>query len=381
MRARLLTSLLLLALPVAHAAQVGRPAVSDEKEVQDELSRLIHQMEEKEAALREIIKQEKSVTRALGELDESIARMDEQAARLDAASVNAERKMKESEVQAARLTGELEAAEAKLTRRLRVLMRLGPAADIQVMLGSRSLSDLIWRRALLRRVAASDAALVSEVDRRRSALLQERRELLARRDELTASRAELERARKAAASIRAARAQTLMELGNQRGAAQRRIDELKAARRRLGELVEDLPASPTATGFAALKGHLPWPTAGEVDIPFGPRLDEATGVTTQHGGISVVAPLGQKVVAVASGRVVHAGWLRGFGQIIILDHGGGFHTLMAHLSRVTVQTGDEVQEGDVVAFVGDSESLRGPRLYFELRAKGRPVDPQRWLKP
>jgi septal ring factor EnvC (AmiA/AmiB activator) len=117
-----------------------------------------------------------------------------------------------------------------------------------------------------------------------------------------------------------------------------------------------------------------------VTVAFGPRRDATTGLQTTHSGVTISAPLGQKVTAVARGRVVHAGWLRGFGQLLILDHGGGYHTLLAHLSRTTAQTGDEVAEGDVIAFVGDSESLTGPCLYFELRAKGRPVNPARWLR-
>src|SRR6185503_17021038 len=104
------------------------------------------------------------------------------------------------------------------------------------------------------------------------------------------------------------------------------------------------------------RGQLPRPTEGSVDIPFGPRADPGSGTEMMHSGVSIMAPLGQRVIAVAKGRVVHAGWLRGFGQLLILDHGDGYHSLMAHLSRITVQNGDEVGEGDIVGYVGDSES-------------------------
>jgi septal ring factor EnvC (AmiA/AmiB activator) len=344
-----------------------------------DLQRLVKEMEERETALRELSRQERSITRALGELDESIARMDARAAALDARTVQTERKVVAAESQAARANRELAQAEEVLARRLRAVMRLGPSADVHMMLGARSMRELLWTRHVMRRVAAEDAALVQGVNARRSALLEERQALLTLQKDLAEDRLSLEVARKAAHATRTSRAAALQDVGAQKGAAQHRLDELAGARKRLRDLMEELPPPQAATGFAALKGTMAWPAPGEVDIPFGPRVDEA-GVDTMHSGISIVAPLGQKVTAVARGRVVHAGWLRGFGQLLIVDHGEGYHTLLAHLSRVLVAAGDEVAEGDVVAFVGDSESLSGPRLYFELRARGRPVDPLKWLR-
>lgn len=348
--------------------------------VDAQLQRLAQQLEEREAALRDLARQEKSVTRALGELDETLAAMDAQARELDVQAKKTQQQVEQGEAAAARMTRELEERETALQQRLRAVMRLGPSADVTLLLGASSMRELLWTRHVLRRVAAQDASLVAQVNARRQALLTERARLVALQQDLSAQRAHLDTAQKAARSTREARAATLNALAVQKGAAQRRVDELVLSRRRLRDLMDELPVSATtATGLAGRRGRLGWPTGGTVDVPYGPRVDPQSGVETLHSGISIVAPLGQKVVAVAKGRVVHAGWLRGFGQLLILDHGDGFHTLLAHLSRITVQAGDEVAEGDVVAFVGDSESLTGPRLYFELRAKGRPVDPQKWL--
>lgn len=352
----------------------------DDDTTEQDLARLIAQMQEKESALRELTSKERSVTRALGELDESIAAMDQEALRLDGQMKKADLRVKAAEVEAARMTRELEASEDRLRRRLQSVLRLGPSADIQVLLGAHSLRDLIWRRHVMRKVAAIDAALVEDVREKRAKLFAERELLVGKKQEAQQAREKLDTARKAAAQTRGARAQALNEIAMQKGAAQRQLDELQQARRRLKELMDDLPGATAPSGFAALKGQLPWPALGDVDIPFGPRLTEPDGVETMHSGISIVAPLGTPVHTVAKGRVVHAGWLRGFGQLLIIDHGEGFHTLLAHLSRINAQTGDEVADGDVVAWVGDSESLTGPRLYFELRAKGRPVDPIKWLK-
>ena len=84
--------------------------------------------------------------------------------------------------------------------------------------------------------------------------------------------------------------------------------------------------------------------------------------------------------AVADGRVVHAGWFRGYGNIVIVDHGDGYHTLVAHLGSMRTAVGEEVEAGAILGTVGDSGSLKGPMLYFEIREKQRPVDPAPWLR-
>jgi len=98
-----------------------------------------------------------------------------------------------------------------------------------------------------------------------------------------------------------------------------------------------------------------------------------------QNGVDVEAPAGAPVRAIAPGRVVHAGWFKGYGNLVIVDHGEGYHTLVAHLASMQTAMGEEVDAGTVLGTVGDSGSLKGPYLYFEIREKGRPVDPRPWL--
>jgi hypothetical protein len=97
--------------------------------------------------------------------------------------------------------------------------------------------------------------------------------------------------------------------------------------------------------------------------------------------LDIEAPAGAAVRAVAPGRVVHAGWFKGYGNIVIVDHGEGYHTLVAHLASMRTAMGEDVPAGAVLGTVGDTGSLKGAYLYFELREKGRPVDPRPWLAP
>jgi septal ring factor EnvC (AmiA/AmiB activator) len=135
-----------------------------------------------------------------------------------------------------------------------------------------------------------------------------------------------------------------------------------------------------ATGFAAAKGRLPFPAAGPVTVGFGRVLNPRFNTITVQNGIDIGAPAGAPVRAVAAGRVVHAGWFKGYGNLVILDHGEGYHSLVAHLATMRTAMGEEVAAGGVLGTVGDSGSLKGPYLYFEIREHGRPVDPRQWLR-
>ena len=90
---------------------------------------------------------------------------------------------------------------------------------------------------------------------------------------------------------------------------------------------------------------------------------------------------GTTIMAVYPGHVLYTGWFRGYGNLIIMDHGGEYYTLYAHAADIRVAEGDEVRQGQTIGTVGDTGSLQGPRLYFEVRHEGKPQDPAQWLRP
>jgi septal ring factor EnvC (AmiA/AmiB activator) len=161
--------------------------------------------------------------------------------------------------------------------------------------------------------------------------------------------------------------------------AKRVVRELEQADGELTRMLEDLKEGTAATGFRALKGKLPLPTSGAIEVGFGKVVNPRFHTVTVQKGVDIRASEGAPVRAVAPGTVVYAGWLRGYGNLLILDHGGGYHSLMAHLSTVTPAVGEEIQAGEEVGTVGDTGSLKGAYLYFEIRKGGLAVDPGRWF--
>ena len=133
------------------------------------------------------------------------------------------------------------------------------------------------------------------------------------------------------------------------------------------------------TSFASAKGRLPWPVQGKVSRWFGVQKDPRFGTSTFNGGIDIQAERESDVVCVHPGRVDYVDWLPGYGQCIIVNHGDGYYTLYAHTAKVFVGVGDDARAGEVIASVGDTGSLLGNVLHFEIRKDAEPINPAPWL--
>jgi len=127
------------------------------------------------------------------------------------------------------------------------------------------------------------------------------------------------------------------------------------------------------------RGRVPRPVSGDVRLRFGRQVDVEYQTTTQRMGIEIDAASGQPVRAVGAGRVIFADYFRGYGQMVIVDHGGGTTSVSGYLAELAVQPKDAVLAGQVIGTVGETGSLSGPGLYFEIRKDGKPVNPESWF--
>jgi septal ring factor EnvC (AmiA/AmiB activator) len=132
--------------------------------------------------------------------------------------------------------------------------------------------------------------------------------------------------------------------------------------------------------FARLKGTLEWPLKGKIIKHFGAEYDRATNTETFSPGIQIRVKTGSEVKATAFGTIVHAGYLRGYGNMVIIDHGGGWYTLYGHLSAIIRGQQEEVRGGEIIGLSGETGSNLGPALFFGLRNRDQSHDPVEWLK-
>ena len=133
-------------------------------------------------------------------------------------------------------------------------------------------------------------------------------------------------------------------------------------------------------GFAMLKGKLLFPVSGKIISRYGNQIDPKLNTVTFQKGIEISTKRGKEIKAIYEGKVIYADWFKGYGNIIIIDHGGSYYSLSAHLSEIYKSVGDRVEAGEVIALSGDTGSLKGPCLYFELRHHGKPLNPLHWLR-
>ncbi len=131
--------------------------------------------------------------------------------------------------------------------------------------------------------------------------------------------------------------------------------------------------------FNLLKGQLPWPTKGRVISKFGKQWNSRLKTTTDNPGIDIKGQPGSPIRSTMSGIVTTITYIRGYGTTVIIDHGGGFYTVYSHVTNIQTQVDSEVKSGDVIAYMGDSGSVNGSKLHFEVWGKGQKLDPEKWL--
>jgi murein DD-endopeptidase MepM/ murein hydrolase activator NlpD len=185
---------------------------------------------------------------------------------------------------------------------------------------------------------------------------------------------------------RGTKAEVLGGLRKDRKSERRLLLELEQAALALEETIRTLGTRArgeeeelAASGFGARKGRLAAPVDAAVSLRFGRVVDPEFHTATFRSGIDFAAHAGAPVRSVGLGVVRFSGWFRGYGRIVIIDHGDGFHSISGHLDEIFVAVGDPAAEGQKIGTVGETGSLGGPSLYFELRRNGDAIDPEAWL--
>ncbi|PST65267.1 peptidase M23 [Shewanella algae] len=176
------------------------------------------------------------------------------------------------------------------------------------------------------------------------------------------------------------RQRTLKELQRTISSKASELEQLQIEEASLKRVVEQALAamrdSPSMDGLAKSRGSLNWPTKGRIKNSFG---SQRSG-NVRWKGVMLSAPEGQSISAVAAGKVIYADWLRGFGMVLVVDHGKGFMSLYGHAQALLKDAGDTVKAGEAVALVGRSGGQTEPGLYFEIRHKGQAVDPANYCR-
>jgi len=370
--------LVVLALaPSSARAQGAAPAAPVERlrEVEEAAAKsqqIVRQLEEKRAGILDTIERLER-TRLGAELEAQKAR--KSVADSQAALARAKEHERKIESERWRLTRDM-------APRLDLRYRLRGASYLRVLVEAESVGDFLWRRRVLDRLLGADLDALARLDALRNDAEQARKDVETRRDLL--------RAAENTAVLRAAEARreasvlqsVLAGIERQRETKQAALEELEKAREGLVNTIGTGSLAEGLGGFGNRRGKVSWPTAGRVEVRFGKRLVDAKfKAVVQQKGFDIRAAAGTPVWAVHVAQVAFAGWFKGFGNLVVLDHGEGYFTLYAHLEELPVKKGDRVREGQSIGTVGETGSLKGPYLYFEIRSGQKALNPAQWLAP
>ncbi len=381
----------LLLIVLAASLAVGTAVAQDdvEAEKRKELERIQQEAAENRKAAERLKASEKKALgqlrgteRELGSTRKRIRRLEDQRKQLDGELSQAQLNLKRS-------TMSLEESRNRLARRLRSLYKRGARRDLEFLLSPASFAQLLTRWDFLVMVAEQDRTLIESIEREKARVEANAEKLSKTLTQVQTNESSASKEQRRLDRLRKQRRTEAEQIKNRREsyeAAAAELEESAAAIRSLLAQLERQRRSgrkpvPYHGDFAKGKGQLAWPVSGSLVGRFGQEKHPRWGTITMNNGVDIKTPIGTAVQAVAKGRVDYTSEEFGtYGQIIVINHGDGYYTLYGHLSEIMVLVNDEVASGQTIARSGETGSLKGPILHFEVRQGGTSLDPEGWLQ-
>ncbi len=393
-RIGLLALLALSSLPGLPGTGYSQDSLETAK--RQELEMLTRQAREKRAQAGALKGQE---TRAMGALRRTERELTGTRRRLRNLRTRSQRLDQQLELTRANLqrsVASLQSQRSRLARRLRRIYMVGPAREMEFLISTRSFAGLMMRWDFLQMVAEQDRLLLENVRTEKEHVEASERKLEGNLQDLSRTAKRTTRESDKLANLRQSRASTVREIQSKRSEYEAAAAELERSARALSGLLARLErarraaadkargegrAQPYSGDFIRGQGQLEWPVRGSVVGRMGLETHPRFGTQVRNDGIDIAVPVGTAVQAVAKGRVDFANDdYEGVGGMVVLNHGDGYYTIYSHLSEVNVGTGSEVQPGAVIGRSGETGSLKGPMLHFEVRKGSSPMNPESWLR-
>ncbi|MBI4209468.1 MAG: peptidoglycan DD-metalloendopeptidase family protein [Deltaproteobacteria bacterium] len=345
------------------------------KEIQENLQK-------KKGEVKQLEQKERSLLGNLTKIDKQIETNERELATLQKNwdRLNEEKNQTEENIEI--LQTNIQDLRGRSMLRVRSFYKATRGGILRVLFSADSLSSAARRLEFSQAIIAQDLKTLEQLSLSLIELQNQEQALQTQNEQLTVLFNEMRGLQDLLAKERGKKLSFLASLRRQKELSRKAIVELEQSSKDIETLIQEVEAnlkkrlSPT---FADRKGGLELPAAGKIIGTFGQAFEPGLQQPYFRSGIDIAAAMGAEVRAIHAGQVIYADWLDGYGKALIIDHGGGYHTVSSHLSEILKQVGDTVSKGEVVGLVGDTGSIKGAYLYFEIRFNGKATDPLDWL--
>ncbi len=368
--------------PFCAFSATKKDIVKKEKKLEDVKKRIRREKE----SLKTVSDKEGSILGEMDGINKSLVEKREELETIETSLGAIQKKIAATNSDINGLKKERKALAGRLKQRLKAMYEMRRGEMILVLFSSESSTDLAMKHKYLTMIMDSDSKLIDRYEKNLLRLKSEKAKLDQLYGEMNSARRSALVKKNEAEAVRREKKVLLASIRLDRSRRERNIKELEQAALDLTKLLnqlrpaEDEPEGFHGRGFAAMKGRLKMPVAGNVVSFYGRVRNPKFQTVTFNNGIIIEAPVGAPVRSIYDGKVIYVGWLKGYGLVLIIDNGGSYYTLFAHLSKALKSRGDAVSKGDEVGYVGDTGPTNSSGLYFEIRQRGVPRDPMAWLQ-
>lgn len=374
--------LLTVSTLAAEPAKTKSEIVKKEKQLESLKRKIV----EKKKGLEYNVKKEHTILGELERLDKALSKKEEDLANIENSLMRLKEKTQDVDAHIVELALDKGRLSRLLMQRLTAMYKMKKGNIMQSLFLSNPVNDIGRRYKYISKIVEYDTDLLKEykdnqllLETEKERLNEFEKEMLSLKDEIKHKKSEVEEEKDKKRNI-------LKDIRKKKDMQLAAIRETEDASKELQSFLERFKNDMTGdaanrhgVGFAAMQGRLPMPVNGKIISMYGKVEHPKFHTITFNNGIEIEARLGTEVRSVYKGKVAYSGWFRGYGKVVIIDHGNGYYTLFARLSKIVRDVDSIVEKGDVIALVGDTGLVKGPHLYFEVRQKGMPLDPLSWL--
>ncbi|MEI6125044.1 MAG: peptidoglycan DD-metalloendopeptidase family protein [Pseudomonadota bacterium] len=352
------------------------------KEKLDDLSRKI---QEQKIEIEKVEHQEALVIEKLNAIETQLMQENKEYDTLTVTIENIQKQMNEARGNIENQKKEKNKNELYLKKRLRASYKHYRRGMLRILLSSPTYSAFIRQEKFLNDILSKDHGLFMECRQALELSKKYQEELTVKKDDLLSAKEQLAQKRETIKESHREKIALLETIKHEKSLQLNALEELEKYSKELQAFVDRLPQErETFTSarykFSVQKGKLRCPVKGKIISSFGRTEHPELHTSTFQKGIEIECPMGTAILSIYDGKVVYADWFKGYGYTMIIDHGENYYSLVAHASKLLKNVGDFVAEGETIALVGDTNSIKGACLYFEIRYHGKPQDPLTWLK-